>query len=284
MDEKTVRRNLKGFKRHLIPTDLEERFLMNLDKPLVFNEDMMITADWHIPVYDPDYVNAMIRRARAEGLTTLAIAGDFFNFDSLSAYDPKQDDANLGREYSESIAVMRVILETFDHIVYVWGNHDARFHRALGYAMQFSAAMKMVFGALGKEALERISFTNLDHFWIGVGKPTFSKDEVELEQDMWLPHNRWYICHPKNYTRTPLSTARKLAAKYNANVATAHSHHCAVGYAEDGEKMVAECGGLFDRHKTKYLQRSTTHPTWQQGFGWLKGGRFHLTSPGWETA
>lgn len=266
----------------MIPTDLEQRFLMHLDRPLVFNEDMMLTADWHIPVYDPFYVNVMIERARQLKISTLAIAGDFFNFDALSSYDPKQDDANLGREYSESLAVMRVLLETFDKIIYIWGNHDARFHRALGYAIQFKEAMKLVFGALGKEALERIYFSNLDHFWIGVGEPTFEREKVERDQDMWLPHDRYYVCHPKSYTRVPLSNARKLADKYRANVITAHSHHCAVGYAVDGRKVVAEIGGLFNRHKTAYLQRSTTHPTWQQGYAYLRDGRLHVDSPGWR--
>jgi hypothetical protein len=121
--------------------------------------------------------------------------------------------------------------------------------------------MKLVFGNLGVDALEKITFTNLDHLWIGTD---------------------WYICHPGNYTRVPLSTARTLATKYNANVITAHSHHAAVGYAIDGEKVVAEIGGLFDRHRTGYLQRSTTFPTWAQGYGFLDNGFLNVRSPGWE--
>jgi len=114
--------------------------------------------------------------------------------------------------------------------------------------------------------LGRIQFTNLDHMWIDVpgAEP-------------------WYVCHPANYSRIPLSTARVLAAKYNANIITAHSHHCAVGYATDGERVVAEIGGLFDRHKTAYLQRSTTFPTWQTGYAFLEGGKLIVDSPGWET-
>jgi hypothetical protein len=161
--------------------------------------------------------------------------------------------------------VMRTLLETFDNIWYLWGNHDDRLTRALGFAIQFREAMKLTFGELGSEALKRITFTNLDHIWIG--------EEGEA---------RWYVCHPGNYTRVPLSTARTLATKYNASVITAHSHHCAVGYSIDGARVVAEIGGLFDRHKTGYLQRSSTFPTWAQGYGFLNRGKLSVQSPGWQ--
>jgi hypothetical protein len=271
VDESTVRRALAeiGYQRHLIPlmeTEDEDRFRIELDAPIVHKGDVMLTADWHVPLYDPQYVNEMILTAREQELKTLVIAGDFFNFDALSQYEPKQLDAGLEKELNEGSAVMRVLMETFDTIYYLWGNHDARMHRALGFAIQFREAMKMVFGNLGEELLGRVVFTNLDHMWI---------EGREGQSD-------WYICHPKNYTSVPLNTARRLASKFNSNVVTAHSHHCAVGYGPDGEKVVAEIGGLFDRHKTAYLQRTTTFPTWQQGYAYLKDSTLRVLSPGWE--
>jgi len=245
----------------------EDRFDIVLDKPIEFAGNIMLTADWHIPLYDPSYVNNMLRTAKREDIKTLCIGGDFFNFDALSQYEPKQEDAGLEGELEEGIAVMRVLLETFDQVFYLWGNHDARMHKALGFAIRFREAMKLVFGGVGSDALDKITFTNLDHMWIhGHGE------------------DPWYVCHPRTYSRAPLSGATKLAAKTNSHVACAHSHHCAVGYAVNGKHMVAELGGLFDYHKTAYLQRSTTFPTWQQGYGWLKDGTFNLTSPGWSTA
>jgi hypothetical protein len=270
VNESTVRRGLArvGYKRSLIPEDtaFEDRFNIVLDQPLVHEGDIAISADWHIPLYDPKYANKFIRDAKDRGHTKLIIAGDFFNFDSLSAYDPKQQEAGLEGEIEEAVAVMRVLLETFDTIYFLWGNHDARLPRALGYALQFRVAMRTVFGKLGEKALDRIIFSNLDHMWIECGG------------------EKWYVCHPKNYTKVPLSTARALVPKVNANVITAHSHHCAVGYGPDGAKVVAEVGGLFDRHKTEYLQRTTTNPNWQQGYAFLENGKLFVTSPGWELA
>lgn len=270
VDEATVRRGLRrmDYKRHLVPLDLNDRFAFNLDKPITVEDDVVaITADWHIPLYDPEYVNHFIETSREAGARTLIAAGDFFNFDALSRYDPKQSEAGLEMELGEATAVMRVLLESFDRIVYLWGNHDARLTKALGFAIQFKEAMKLVFGSLGVEALDVIEFSNLDHCWIDQGDG-----------------RKWYVCHPANYNRNALTTARALAAKVNASVITAHSHHCAIGYATDGERVVCEIGGLFDRHKTAYLQSSTTFPTWQQGFAILRAGQpILLDSPGFRS-
>lgn len=263
--ESTVRRGLEriGYKRHLLPLDHPTRYDFDLDVPIVIEGDAMVTADWHIPLYDPAVVNSCVLKAREVGLSTLIIAGDFFNFDALSQYDPKQTDAGLEREWKEGLAVMRVLLETFENIVYVWGNHDARMHKALGHKMRFAEAMKLTFGLLGQELLDRIQFTNLDHVILESGGQKF------------------YICHPANYTSVPLSSARKIANKVNMNVITAHSHHCAVGLAEDGEKIVIEAGGLHDRTKTAYLKRTTTFPTWAQGYVWIVDGTPNVYSPKW---
>jgi predicted phosphodiesterase len=271
VDEKTVRNGLKraNYKRHLVPLDVEERFTFNLDTPITVTDPAVaITADWHIPLYDPEYVNYFIETCRNAEVRTLIIGGDFFNFDALSQYQPKQEEAGLERELAEGQMVMATLLETFDRIVYVWGNHDARLHKALGFSIQFKEAMKLVFGSLGTSALESIEFSNLDHCWVDQGDG-----------------RRWYVCHPASYSRIPLSTPRTLAAKYDAGVISAHAHHCAIGLATDGDKVVVEAGGLFDRTKTAYLQRSTTFPTWAQGFCILREGEtLYLDSPKFTTS
>lgn len=239
--------------------------MIELDSPLTLTGDVGITADFHIPLYDPEYVNTMIETFSDAGIKTLVIGGDFLNMDELSRFDDKQSSAGLEWEMGEAVKVMEALTENFDRIIYMWGNHDARFHKALGMKIQFKAAMKYIFNDLDKEVLTKIEFTNLDHVW------------CETEDG-----EKWYICHPANYARVPLTTARVLSAKLDAHVVTAHSHHCAVGYAIDGKHVVAEIGGLFDSSKTGYLQRTTTFPTWTQGFALLKDGKLRVHSPGWH--
>lgn len=273
VDEATVRRALKRteFAKHLVPVELENWFDFTLDSPITIRDtDLMVTADWHIPITNMVLVNEMIEKARELKINRLLIAGDWFNFDALSSYDPKQDEAGMEREVQTSKMVMRVLNENFEHIYFTWGNHDARLHRALGWRMQFASAMRLMFEDLGAQFQKKLTISNLDHFLI-----EFS-EAAEHRQ-------RWRVCHPATYSRVPLSTPRTLAAKYNSNVICAHAHHAAVGFATDGIKTVAEIGGLFNQNATAYLQRSTTYPTWTPGYGWFKDGRFHLTTPYWST-
>lgn len=272
VDESSVRRGLAkaDYKRYLLPVNhLPERFEFLLDEPFVLKTEqighpIMVTADWHIPVYDPYLVNHMILTARDIGSKTLIIAGDFFNHDALSRFDPKQDEASLEREWDEGRAVIRVLMETFDDIYYTYGNHDARLVKQLGFKIAFANLTNYLFGGLeGVE--EKIHVSNLDHLWVS------------------SPGTKYYVCHPKSYSRKPLTTAIDLAAKVGSSVLTAHAHHCAVGYAKNGKDLVSDVGGLFDTTRTKYLQDTTTYPYWSQGFAWIEPtGRYNLESPGFS--
>jgi predicted phosphodiesterase len=261
--EASVRRGLRkaGFTRLLRPLPVTARSDDFLDKPIRHYGPIAVSADWHIPLVDYAYANRFLEHVRSEEIRTLAIAGDFFNHDALSSFDYKQASANLTTELREAQNIMESLVEQFDRILFIYGNHDARFTKALQYQLTFSASMRLCFGELGEEALEKIEFSNLDHFWVN--------DSI-------------YICHPKQYTQTPLTNARKLAAKVQASVITAHSHHAAIGYDVSGQFVCAEAGGLFDASKTAYLQRSTTFPTWRQGFALVdERSRISMYTPHW---
>lgn len=261
VDEASVRRGLRkaGYVRRLTALPDDGDFL---DRPIRHSGPIAVTADWHIPLVDYAYVNRFLKHVKSEGYSTLAIAGDFFNHDALSSFDYKQASADLRTELRQANHVMAALCEQFDRIIFVWGNHDARFHKALQYQVSFSHAMRMCFGEIGEEALAKIEFSNLDHFWVN--------DET-------------YVCHPKNYTQTPLTTARKLAAKVQANVVTAHSHHAAIGYDVSGQFVCVEAGGFFDAGRTAYLQRSTTFPTWRQGYSLIdETGHISMFTPRWS--
>lgn len=232
-----------------------------LDQPIRHTGAIAISADWHIPLVDWNFANKFLEHCDDAGIRTLAIAGDFFNHDALSAFDYKQESADLQTELREAKHIMRELVEQFDKIIFIWGNHDARFHKALQYKISFTAAMRLCFGDLGEEALSKIQFSNLDHFYVN--------DDT-------------YVCHPKNYSSQPLSNARKLAAKVQANVITAHSHHAAMGFDVSGRHVCVEAGGLFDATRTAYLQRSTTFPTWAQGYSLIDAeGHISMYTPRW---
>ncbi len=263
VSESTVRRNLTtaGYSRVYLSDGQFESYREVLPSPLRISGDWALTADWHVPLVNTTYVNSLISESRKRGINRLVIAGDFLNFDSLSKYDPKQNDAGLETEIHFAHTIMRTLMETFDDIVYLWGNHDIRMGRALGFKMSFSNTMRMVFGALGDEFLDKIQFSDLDHLWL---------DDI-------------YVCHPSAYSRVPLSNPIKINAYTHSPVLCAHSHHSAVGFAPDGYNMVGELGGLFDAGRTRYLQGSSSFPRWVNGWAFYVKGHYEHRSPKFST-
>lgn len=222
---------------------------ITLDTPVnvALEGGVMIAADWHIPLYDKYWVNHMLDTAIKNNIKKLILAGDLMNFDSLSMYDPKQLSAGLQLELSEGKKICTMLDQLFDEVVYIWGNHDARFMKSLGHKIGFADSMKAIL-----PNVPSFRFSNLDHCIINM--------------DNGLP---WYVCHPRSYNSVPLTSAIKLANKYNANVITAHSHHLSMGFGTDGNKRVVEAGGLFNAKTTAYLQASTAFPTWTNGFVYI---------------
>lgn len=263
VDEASVRRAFRsaGFNRKVIPVDHVERYQETLDVPLrVYSNNCAITADWHIPLYDPTFVNTFLQTCNDLDIRELVIAGDFLNGDALSQYWPKQENANAIVERQEAHNVMRLLLANFDTIYYIWGNHDYRYVKSSGYSVPYDKLMAGFFSPV-LEGLDegRMVFSNLDHLYIVADS------------------GEYYVCHPRTYSGNPLASAIKMAGKLvGSHVLTAHSHHCAVGYAMDGERVVAELGGFHSKERTQYLQRSTNYPNWQNGFGLIVDGKFEL--------
>lgn len=225
-----------------------------------------VASDPHVPLFSVEDMNRLIERSRAEGIDTLLMAGDFWNMNALARFEPGMGQSDQGKggeletEWRMGRVVMDKLLDTFQEIIVLFGNHDWRFARKLGYTIQFKAAMEMLFTGLDTG---RLRFTNLDHAYVRTAL------------------HDWYIAHPESYTKIPLRNARELADIHDMSVMTAHSHHMAWGYAKNGRHMVVELGGLFDRSKTAYLQRTTTYPVWVNGWVWLdENGLLHLEARG----
>lgn len=269
VSEATVRRHLRraGFSRK---DYLPEFVSPPLDRPLEVYGKVGIAADWHIPLCDYAYVNKMIEHFVDLGITTLAIPGDFFNMDSLSQYEPKQSTANLEREVYEGGKVMDRLLDIFDRVLFSKGNHDFRIARKLGYHVPFKQAINFVFSEIDIEKRKKLEVSNLDYIWArpfeGAGN-----------------YDSWYITHPSNYSSVPMTVGRDLAGKLGSNVLTAHSHHCAVGFAKNGHHVVGELGGLHDKTVTAYLQETNRFSSWAQGYAFIDDdNRLHMESPRWS--
>lgn len=257
---------------YMIPASTIKALDIALEKPLHIDVRKQgpgaITADWHHPVTNYALVNEFIDHARDIGATNwLVVAGDWFNVDALSSFDFKQAEAGLAKEVYGSAQTMERLLETFDKVYLSWGNHDARLHKALGYKVTFSQSMRYLFNDLNPELFDdRIVLSNLDNITIDSARGPLM------------------VAHPKAYSSVPLTSARRLASKHLQHVFTGHSHHTAIGHDVSGEFTVGEIGGFFDRRKVEYLQRTTTFPNWQNGWGFMDGDGFPtIEGQGWSS-
>ena len=273
VDEASVRRGLKTahFRPYLIPNYAQRALAVELEQPIRWDVAEKgaggVIADVHLPLTDWSLLNTFIDHARDIKATNwLLIAGDLFNIDALSSFDFKQDSANLPAELFAGEVTMRALLETFNEIVISWGNHDSRVHKALGYKVDFVTAMRMMFAGLDRDEMSRVRLTNLDHVVIDT------------------PRGPYYVAHPKAYSQVPLTNARRMASKELMNVVTGHSHHTAIGHDVSGRFVCAEVGGFFDASKTAYLQRSTSYPKWQNGYGFIdRDGFLIVEGQGWSS-
>lgn len=242
----------------------EDKFLIERFKPLVAVGDAIVTCDYHIPLHDPGLINVMIRAAKKHKVKNLIIAGDFFNMEDFSSYPPPQPEAAIDIERYDGNLVMKTLLKTFDQIYFIWGNHDFRLTRKLGFKKSFEECMTWMLSELTEEEWTRLHVSELDHMTY---YPT-GEDGLQFR-----------ICHPKNYSDVPLAVGKKLAVKYGCSIITAHSHHCAIGAAPNGVDLLIEGGGFFDKERTEYIQRTTDNHEWVQGFTVFRDGLPTLYSP-----
>ena len=90
-------------------------------------------------------MNFFITTMRNLGIRKLLVGGDVFNGDALSQYFPKQANAGLEVELVVVNYAINKLLESFDEIVFLKGNHDYRYVRARDYTISFIEAINKGF-------------------------------------------------------------------------------------------------------------------------------------------
>lgn len=233
-------------------------------KPLERVGDCIITADLHIPLHDPDFINCMINAAKAHNIDKLILAGDFFHMEAFSSFLPKQPEASWETERYQGNYVMKTLLQNFSEIDFMWGNHDFRLVKSTGFKESFVDCMKWALNSLTEEEVGRIRFTDLDYMYYY----PVSKKGMKVR-----------VCHPSNFSKVPLTVPRELSIKYGCGVATGHSHHCAMGVAANGRDWIMELGGFFSKERTEYIQKTNTAHEWVQGFHIVQDGIPTMISP-----
>jgi len=269
VDEASVRRGLRAvnYNPHHMPLEILEDLAAGLDKPLEHDVaklgGVVVTADWHHPVTDYALVNQLIDHAQQHKVKNLVVAGDWWNMDALSVFDNKHEAANFGLELELSTRAMEKVAGVFDRIYFTWGNHDNRFIKLLQYELDFKRSMRLLFGEIAPAIVDKVVFSNLDYMIIHT------------------PAGDYRVSHPKSYSSVPLANPRRQASKFLMHALSGHTHHFAFGYDVSGQFIAAELGGLHRKDATKYLQRTTNYPNWNQGYALIdKLGHLRMEGEG----
>lgn len=246
-------------------------------KPIVRTGDAIVTCDWHIPLHKPELINHMINYIKKHNIPGIIVGGDFLNMDSFSSFAQKQDEADLETERKDAITIVKTLLRSVEWIDFIWGNHEFRLSKRTGFSKSFTDTMKYMLAGLTEDELKKIRFSDLDHMYYYPEGITYLN---QRNKEGGIPKGRKFrICHPENFSSQPLVVARKLAQKYDCSIVCAHSHHLAMGFANNGRDIVIDGGGFYDKDRTEYVQRTNTHHEWTPGFFMFKDGVPHMVSP-----
>lgn len=220
--------------------------------------DFLVLNDIHVPATNWEFANVALDIACAHlpRPRKVIIAGDLFNGDALSRWEDIIQVTSLADELTYSEKYLEHLARFFDFIYFSRGNHEDR-------------VLKPVKGGFNASHFRRILTSNTQ-----VKFSMYSYMTVKSGKE------HWRITHQKNYSKNPLTVAKKLAAKHHTNVICAHQHHSATGRSECGQYTCIDSGGLHDFTKMSYVQLDdNTSPVMNNGFVLLKNGTGTLITP-----
>jgi hypothetical protein len=220
--------------------------------------DFMVINDLHIPACNWAFADRMLDVAitHLPRPRKVIIAGDLINGDALSRWQdlvlctPLADELDYARQFLSHLA------GTFDEIYVTRGNHENRL--LLSMEGQLHAPQ---FWRLFSDN-RRTHFSIYGYLVVESGGKT------------------WRISHQRNYSRLPLSVARRMAEKYKANMICAHQHHSAQGRDPSNTYALIDSGGLHDSELMGYVMLDdSTAPCMANGFVLLRDGVGTLFTP-----
>jgi predicted phosphodiesterase len=223
----------------------------------IATNNVCIISDVHVPFYDNNLMERLLKVPEEQGTTDLIIAGDMFDCDSYSKFSHLTAPACFESELEEVKKVLKRILRVFQNVYICRGNHEKRF-------LDLNAGqltMQKMFG------LARPSNMSEDEWDLRVHITT--DDHITFTQN----GEKWLCCHPRNYRIINLSVARDLAARFECSVIVAHGHQFCQGYDRSGKHRIMDGGGLFDKEALAYLRDTTCYPETRSGFYVLNDGK-----------
>ena len=206
----------------------------------------LIVADFHIPHTSKEWLQLLCEISDIRKIKTLMIAGDFFDQDQFKIWMNTGVKVDWDTELQAGRELFECLLNQFEKIYFILGNHDIRIFRALGSIFD----VKNLFYQLVPIDL--------------VGVRVFpSNIKYAMTED-----KNWIICHPSNYSKQTIKTPLDIIAIEHKNVICAHGHHFGSGNDQSGKYIGADCGGMFSQDSMTYNGSTvkSSHSKWKNGF------------------
>lgn len=239
---------------------------------LTFDGPALALGDMQIPYQHAETINRGVLVAQSLGITNVVLGGDNFEFAALSAWPagfekgPKQTvsdakfqelmelsytmpeeqgaklresladstpDTSLSEEIAEVRRTIRLLLENFENIYVMMGNHE---HRAI---RRIEAA---------------INVDDLGGFFFGDNPKVHITHRYQIQST--CNGKPWRYTHPKPSAKD--TSSKKLAPKYSSNVIMFHGHHFSCRTDISGKYMGIEPGMCCDEAKMGYPEDRDT--------------------------
>lgn len=232
------------------------------DQPIEVEGNALILADIHCPFQDARFINTAIDLAQRRGIDTVILAGDLADFNAFSAFG-RDAGLDANDELDALADLVDRIADCFDRVVYFAGNHDLRPLKAVRYAGMTLTRLARMFTPPADDRHFLVS----DYAWCRL----HSGGEL------------WHIEHPRNASVNATYVARRLAAKFECSVVTAHGHTWGMARSDSGRHWAVDSGICADPLRLGYTQLvHNTRPTQMRGAVLVLDGLPLLVSP--ETA
>lgn len=261
--------------------------------PALIESDTMIVSDVHATKHDAKLLARLTMIARKHGIKCLVIGGDFFDFEEFSSH-PKSGKLDKDKILSmlvNSFGVLVLLLEWFDELHVIKGNHDNRFQRIIAASIEGRSFLQDVLAELETDTLENLAYreryVEVLSAWgrklnprVGEIVRWYQTPEIEIAGPPGLPPYRFV--HPASYSQNPPKVEKDLSAKYEQPIIGTHGHLFGVALSKSGKYPCAQIGCATEAGRHYYLSESiTSHPAWNEAFAKIQDGRisFYVDNP-----
>jgi hypothetical protein len=231
------------------------------DSPLIFpDSNAVIIGDLHCPYHNTTMLVRAVTTGRERGINRLIVAGDIFDFDSLSTYPHIQTESDPTQTIRIGGDVLRYLFGSFNETVIIPGNHDERFAKKLDRSWDMEL---LINAALGRDWPSGLVYVT-DYSYVYLGKD-------------------WIVGHPDNYSGQGGQTPSVLADLYQRNVVTLHNHVVGMSQSKSGKYLGIDCGHMTDPAYHFYASRRMNKMTrWCSGFVVIEDGFPELFTANWS--